>query len=215
MELNKGRLEKIWSEVPVDYYDKGEKFNFGQKLWHGKKFNSIKCLVANLRPVKILDIGCNSGVLTNKLFTIFPKSETIGVDVYKDAIDFAKEKYPKIKFIVADGRKLPFKNNYFDLITCVETLEHVFDPKTTLFEIRRCLKNDGRVIISMDTGNFLFNTIWFFWTRFGKGKVWRHSHLTKFNRIKLKNLIISGNFEIEEERVSHLGMSVAFKIKKK
>jgi SAM-dependent methyltransferase len=49
--------------------------------------------------------------------------------------------------VVSNSHKLPFKDNTFDLVTCVETLEHDDKPFKTLEEIHRVLKDGGKVIL--------------------------------------------------------------------
>ncbi len=208
-------LKEIWQKVPVDYYEQGTKRNIGQKIWHLRKLAVVKEAVRNLSPLKVLDVGSNGGVLTGKLARIFPQAKVFGVDVYAKAVKYAQSKYPSISFKVADAQKLPFKGKEFDLIFCLETLEHIVSPPKALSEMKRCLKDNGRAVISMDSGSGLFNLIWFFWIRFGRGRVWDGSHLWKFNRQKLKKMILEEGFAIESERVSHLGMAVTFVIKKR
>lgn len=212
--MNKIEFEKIWSQVPVDYYEKGIIGNLGQRYWHEQKFLTVKKLLTGFSPQKILDIGSNGGGLTAKIAGLFPKAKTTGVDVYPKVVSYALARHPSVSFLVADGQNLPFKTNQFDLIFCLETLEHVADPARVLSEIKRCLAKDGRAIISMDSGNLPFRIIWFFWTRFGKGKVWRGSHLTHFNKKILKEMIIKNGLLIEREVVSHFGMAVTLRLKK-
>lgn len=207
-------LEKIWGKVPVDYYEKGIAGNLGQKYWHHQKLLAIKKIVSGIFPRKILDIGSNGGDLTAKIAKLFPEAKVTGVDVYQKAVLYASHRFPAINFLVADGQKLPFKKAEFDLILCLETLEHVVDPGKTLEEIRRCLSKNGRVVISMDSGILPFRIIWFFWTRFGRGKVWGGSHLTRFNRKLFKGIVLDKGFVIEQEIVSHFGMAVTLKLKK-
>lgn len=212
-KISQKSLRKIWKSVPVDYYDRGIKENLGQRLWHQQKLAAIKKATAGLHPKQILDIGSNSGALTAKIAKIFPRAKMIGLDIHRESVEYAKKKYPHLKFEVADAQKLPFKNKSFDLILCLETIEHLVLPRKALREIKRRLKPNGTVIISMDSGNFLFNFIWFFWTRFGRGKVWHGSHLWRLNRQKLKKMILAEEFKIEKEISSHLGMAVTFRIK--
>jgi len=215
LKIGRQELQTIWEKTPVDYYEKGIKNNFGQKYWHHKKYQIIEQVVKESKPTIILDIGCHSGDLTARIANLFPNAQTYGVDVYEKAIKGARKKFPKIIFLVADAQKLPFPKNTFDLILCSETLEHVVFPQKVLKEIKRCLKDGEIAIISMDSGSFMFNLIWFLWTHFGKGKVWAGSHLSKFNRHKLKKMITQSGFLIKEEIISHFGMSVTFKLMKK
>lgn len=206
--------ELIWQKVPVDYYEKGVKKNIGQRLWHNQKFLAITKIVEGLKAEKILDVGSNGGILTSKISNLYPKAKVTGIDVYDKAVKYAGEKHPQIKFLVADAQSLPFKNNEFDLIFCLETLEHIVLPQKVLGEMKRCLTASGRIIVSMDTGNILFTILWFFWTTFGNGKVWQGSHLYHFTRTTLKKMIAKQDLIIEKEIISHLGMATTLRLKK-
>lgn len=207
-------LEKIWEQVPVDYYHKGVLKNIGQRYWHFRKYEIIKNIVKDYCPERILDVGSNGGDLTSKIAKLFPNSMTYAIDAYEKVIIYAKSRHPEVNFLRADAQKLPFKSNYFDLIFCLETLEHILFPQRALKEIRRCLRKNGAVVISMDSGSLLFSFIWFFWIKFGAGKVWRNSHLRKFNKNKLREMIINEGFKIKNEIVSHFGMCVTFEVSK-
>lgn len=214
MKNENKNLEKIWEQVPVDYYNKGVSRNIGQRYWHFRKYEVIKNIVKNHSPEKILDVGSNGGDLTAKIAKLFPDSKTYAIDAYEKAVIYAKKLHPEVYFRRADAQKLPFKSDYFDLIFCLETLEHILFPQKALREIGRCLKKNGEAIIPMDSGSFLFSFIWFFWIKFGAGKVWKNSHLHKFNKKKLKEMILNEGFKIKKEIVSHFGMSVTFEITK-
>ncbi|MEO6781772.1 MAG: bifunctional 2-polyprenyl-6-hydroxyphenol methylase/3-demethylubiquinol 3-O-methyltransferase UbiG [Bradyrhizobium sp.] len=56
----------------------------------------------------------------------------------------------EIDYYVASGESLPFANDAFDIVVCVDVLEHVEDLKRVLFEVRRVLRPNGV---------FLFDTI--------------------------------------------------------
>lgn len=209
-------LEEIWRQVPPDYYQKGVKKNLFQWIWHTWKWISMERFFKKLKkkPSKILDVGCASGFLTSRIAGFFPLSESFGVDSYKEAIRFGQKSYPNIKFRYADAHKLPFKNEKFDLITCIETLEHLENPKGAICEMYRCLKNDGYILIGQDTDNLLFKIIWMIWTK-RRGKVWHNSHLHPYNPKRLEKLIKECGLQIIKKRFSHLWMEVFFLIQKK
>lgn len=211
--MTTNRLKNIWSQVPPDYYEKGIAKNFFQKLWHTRKWMIIKKMI-DFNPQNVLDVGCASGWLAARIAKILPQASVTGVDVSPKMIDYAKVVHPDINFVQADAQKLPFPKESFDLIVCTETLEHVVDPSKVLNEIKRCLADDGIVVISMDSGSPLFKFIWFFWLK-TKGRVWRYAHLHQFNRSELKKLLRKTGFKIEEQKVSHLGMEITFKLKKR
>lgn len=215
MRNNSKTLEEIWQQVPPDYYQTGVKNNLFQWIWHTWKWNSMKQLLKELKnkPLKILDIGCASGYLTSQIASLFPNSEIFGVDSYKKAIEFGRKTYPNIKFKFADAHKLPFDNQSFDLIVCIETLEHLEDPKGAIKEIYRCLKSDGDVLIGQDTDNLLFKIIWMIWTK-TRGKVWHNSHVHPYGPRELEQLIKDCDFKVIKRKFSHFGLEAFFLVKK-
>ena len=157
---------------------------------------------------KILDVGCADGNLTNKVSVYLPNAAVVGVDLYSKSIKFAQRRNSGIEFIVADARKLPFKNGQFDTVICVEALEHIPDNSKAVREIYRCLKKGAKFIVLQDTDNFVFNFIWFFWTKW-KGKVWQGSHISCMKPKELVSLLETNGFKIVEKRYSHFGLEVA------
>ena len=201
-------LSAIWEQVPPDYYYQQ---NFLQKLWHEWKWLVIKHLLQkNSAPRKILDIGCNSGYLTSLIARTFPQAQVTGVDVDGKIIKEARKRHLQIKYLEADAHELPFADDQFDVVVISETIEHVRNPSQVLAEIARVLKKGGQTVIEMDSGSWLFRFIWFFWSRWGKGKVWKHAHLHPFKAWQLENLIKRCNFDIQEKIASHFGMAITF-----
>ena len=86
----------------------GEKPNFFEYL---KKFTN--------KNFKVLDLGCGSGELTLELSQFFEK--IVGIDHFDDYIKTAKKLKKAVGtenviFKIADGEKLPFENEYFDIV---------------------------------------------------------------------------------------------------
>ncbi len=202
-------LYRIWSQVPINYYQKGVKRNLFQNFWHTQKINLAKKILNKVDFKNCLDVGCASGYMVSEIAKTYPQAKYTGIDVYDKAIEYAKKTYPKIKFKVASAEKLPFKNNSFDLILFYETIEHVENPIECLKEIKRILKKNGTLILSMDSGNWLFRIVWFFWEN-TSGSIWKGAHLHPFHHNELEDLIIKSNYKIKDKIFSILGMEVTF-----
>jgi ubiquinone/menaquinone biosynthesis C-methylase UbiE len=211
--MTKNSSDSVLHQVPPDYYQKGVRNNLFQRIWHTGKLKNILGLI-KCDPKSILDVGSASGWFISQVSKSFPKAMCVGVDAYKDAIIYGTGKYKSIKFIHADAHDLPVADSCFDLIICTEVLEHVENPKGVLGEIRRVLKRGGAAVIEMDTGNLLFNLVWYLWTNL-KGKVWKDAHVHKFNSFKLEKMIENSGFIIEKKKIFNFGMAVAFYSKKK
>ena len=92
---------------------------------------------------RVLDVGFGIGYGMNTLST--KAAEVYGVDVDKKAYEYCSRevigKNPKIKGIqVYDGYHLNFPDNFFDVVTCVDVLEHVEKYDEFLAELLRVTK---------------------------------------------------------------------------
>ena len=205
--------KKILSQVPPDYYERGTRGNFLQRLWHNRKWKNLENLLGNATG-KLLDIGCADGTITRRIAENKLKLGVWGVDYYRKAIDYAKSKKSRAIFICSDARKLPFKSNTFDFVTCIETLEHIPDNQKVLSEIYRVLKKKGTFIVIQDSDSMLFNLIWGFWTNW-KGSVWRGAHVNCMKPDELQDFLVKEGFKIKEKRMTHFRLEVSFKAHKK
>lgn len=96
---------------------------------------------------KVLDVGCWTG---QYIGLMAPFCQAIGVDVNQKAINFARRRYPQVKFRLASVFSLPFKGDSFDVVTFWDVIEHLprGTEKKALLEIKRVLKNSGRLFLS-------------------------------------------------------------------
>lgn len=103
---------------------------------------------------KVLDIACGTGygslILTQTAGTV------TGVDLDFDAARKASAdcKGEAMSVLVADGCRLPLRDNHFDVITSFETLEHLHDRATFLKELQRTLRADGKLVLSTPNANY-------------------------------------------------------------
>lgn len=209
-------LKEIWQQVPPNYYQNGVKKNMLQRYWHTNKLVEVILAIRKrkISPENILDMGCASGWFLSKIAKVFKDSDCYGIDVYKEAVDFGKKKYKKITFRKEDIHNVSYKSNSFDVIICTEVLEHVVDPLQVLKEIKRLLRRNGVAVIEMDTGNFLFRAIWYWWTHLRHG-VWEDAHIHAFNAKKLEKLIRKSGLLIQEKKIFNFSMAVVFTATKK
>ncbi|KKP37883.1 hypothetical protein A2483_04950 [Candidatus Peregrinibacteria bacterium RIFOXYC2_FULL_33_13] len=94
-----------------------------------------------MKGSKILDIGCGHNEYMKNVYA--KTNETYGIDPDQRALDknsFIKNKFP------GKAEKLPFQDNFFDLVVSAWTLEHIEDPEKVFKEIYRVLKPSGKVM---------------------------------------------------------------------
>lgn len=101
----------------------------------------------------ILDIGCGGGRTISLLAKKTPKGKVFGIDHSPDCVKWSTEyndpliKAGQVDILQASVEKIPFKDNFFDLVTAVETI--YFWPKIieNFREVRRILKPGGGFLI--------------------------------------------------------------------
>jgi ubiquinone/menaquinone biosynthesis C-methylase UbiE len=108
---------------------------------------------------RILDIGCGSGRHTAAAGRL-ERAQVVGVDLALGDLAAAAERLRLHERLgdhgrggwllcAADGLRLPFGAERFDLVICSEVLEHVADPGRAAAEIARVLKPGGQLAVSV------------------------------------------------------------------
>ena len=123
-------------------------YNLEDSYWWfvGKRFLIDKFLKRSKKNNQILDVGCGTGIIMKMMQKY---GTTYGIDASKLAIDFCKKRNLK-NLKLGKIESLPYKNNQFDIVTCLDLLYHkeVKDDLKALKELSRVLKKGGRLLIT-------------------------------------------------------------------
>jgi len=98
--------------------------------------------VNQLKPGKILDVGCGPGSFLSAIGSQWKK---FGLEVSRPAAQIAKQ-YGEISTKTLE--KSGYTDQYFDVIFCHHVIEHIEDPVSFISELRRILAHDGWLIIA-------------------------------------------------------------------
>ena len=109
--------------------------------------------------VRILDVACGKGNITNAIKKKYPSSFITGLDISSTAIQEAVKKYRDIPFVVADCYSIPFASETFDIVVCNNFWEHITNPYLLGDNLNRILKSHGSLIISTPS-RYNFNNLW-------------------------------------------------------
>ena len=105
-----------------------------------------------INPITILDLGSGTGHGSQILHKRFRNSHIYQIDLSENMLKVSKKKSPfffsKDHFVCADINKLPFKENYFDLIFSSLALQWCNNLDTVFREVKNLLKNDGVFLFS-------------------------------------------------------------------
>lgn len=104
---------------------------------------------------KILDVACGYGELSYKISNKF-KCNVYGIDLSQNLIKKATEinqeaGNSKCHFSVANAESLPFDDDFFDGVISSSALEHFTNDETALNEIKRVLKPNGNIVMTVDS----------------------------------------------------------------
>lgn len=102
----------------------------------------------------ILDLGCAIGTITNAFNILNKNKTTYGIDLSKDAIEVAIEKYPLCKFSAQPAEDLSnYPENYFDVIHARQLYHFIRSSDEDMqiefiMHLMKYMKKNGMIIIS-------------------------------------------------------------------
>ena len=102
--------------------------------------------------VRILDVGCGSGMSTLALKNRFPDSEIIGVDLSNTMLESARKLLPDVQWIQRDCSESLEDLGQFDLVFSNAFLQWLPDQEEFIKNIRNCIKENG--ILALQIPNF-------------------------------------------------------------
>ena len=96
----------------------------------------------------VLDLGCGDGRLSSLLS---PSKHYVGVDYSGVRIKQARKDYPERRFYHDDLHGFVDSNNlnFFDLIVCVEVLEHLEDPRLLLDKLKQKKDKNAPIVATI------------------------------------------------------------------
>ena len=130
------QYEDFWADAPDD-----------PEPWAWQRRRSL--LLAEARPgQRVLDLGCGAGRFVVALRDA--GADPVGVELAEAALERARSNAPgaDLRLLDADG-SLPLEHASVDLVWCSEVLEHVADTAYLLLEVRRVLRPDGRLLVTV------------------------------------------------------------------
>lgn len=122
------------------------------------RFAYFDRFISNWQNLSVLDVGCGGGFSCE--FLAQRGAIVSGIDQSRNCIAIAQthaaQNQLAIEYQHGTAEALPYPDGYFDVVVCVDVLEHVHDLSRTLMEIHRVLKPEG--YFCFDTINRTFKS---------------------------------------------------------
>jgi len=131
---------------------------------HHYLFPSLKKLLNNIQhdgdkaqKLRVLDIGCGNGSLSNLIARL--GYEVVGIEDSLTGFMTAKQNFPECKFIHTSVYDIPYSDleGSFDIVISAEVIEHLVYPRELIKAVKKCLKPNGSLILTTPYHGYLKN----------------------------------------------------------
>ncbi len=150
---NKIQIQFVLGNYEDKYNTKNPISKFLVKGFIKKYRKGLAYVKANIKLKKVVDLGCGEGFLLREGIKVLGSNVKIfACDISKKEIFKAKQNLSEfnVKFSIQNVEDLKeYEDDWFDLVTCCEVLEHVFNPQKAMKEIYRILKKGGFALLSV------------------------------------------------------------------
>ena len=137
----------------------------------------------------VLDVGggCGSfrGFWSNRPGSIYVNHDP-NIKSFENFI--INEKAERVFFVEGVAENLPYKDNIYDTVLIADALDHFYNPKKSVEEAFRTLKNNGKLIILQCYRKMS-------WLNFVKEFIHQKMHISYLNKTKISRLIQEAGFK--------------------
>jgi len=130
----------------LDFYARfAESYDEWDSGVHGKAAERCAQLAAASPAMRLLDVGCGTGLVTHRLAAA--GGQVVGVDLSPAMLEQARRSRGDATFLQMDARDLYLQDAAFDAVTLCQVLSYQLHPQRVLDEVRRVLRRGGRLVV--------------------------------------------------------------------
>lgn len=186
----------VWRELESFYHQNYYGYSNGILYRAQTVFKNIinylrmRLIKKYVKSGRVLDIGCGSGIFL-KYLDRHTKFELYGQDISEVSLKLLSNENSNICYFNQGLNELVF-SDYFSCITMWSVFEHMIEPVEALNEIRRMLKNKGKLILLIPNMDGLQTRL--------NLKEWFHldipRHIYHYNKESILKLLTANGFKI-------------------
>lgn len=148
----------------------------------------------------VLEVGCGSGVLLERVGERLDPGLSIGCDISEGILKKSRMLAGANSYVRADAEHLPFKDFSVDLVYFFDLLEHVQSPGEVLRELGRVSK-DAMVAVPIESG-YISDLVYRLMRTLGREtNLERYGHIHRFTRGKCLSLLEKSGMSIRRYKV--------------
>jgi len=157
------------------------------------------------KKLKLLDEGCGIGQYVTGARLLGFQAE--GLDISPISVKIGRERGEKI--IVGDMRKMPYKNESFDIVIAGGSMEHFPETDLGLREANRVLKKGGEFLINVPYRYTIYVITKILQQTLG---LWTSGYEKSFSKSDFINKLQKNGFKILEVRKTRIGGGTRFPV---
>ncbi len=138
-----GFVKRAFTDIADRYVLTNHVLSLGTDILWRRKLGQ---LIEGQQPARLLDIATGSGDVAAEIARRCPDTDIIGLDFCQPMLEHARKR-ALTNLVVADGLRLPFEDNTFDITTVAFGLRNMASWKDGLIEMARTLKPGGTLYI--------------------------------------------------------------------
>jgi 2-polyprenyl-3-methyl-5-hydroxy-6-metoxy-1,4-benzoquinol methylase len=196
----KKKAANVWEPENIDNFWEWFSKNKYNVYFSKLVGSGILYLVKKQRSLSgdFLDYGCGPGFLLEQFLKT--GMNCYGCDTSESSVNIVNEKFTNKEHWKGakkiESCTIPFEDNKFDIITCVETIEHLSDEilDSVLKELYRSLNPEGIIIFTTPNNENLDKN--FIYCPFCGSEFHRVQHVRSFSKSSLTELLGRYNFKV-------------------
>ena len=152
LESKTEEVRSVARKFDKEFFDGERKFGYGGFSYNSRYWSEVVKDFSNYYNLndgsRILDVGCAKGFMLYDFYKLNSNLDLHGIDISKYAIDNSVPEI-KDKLQVANATKLPYEDNFFDLVIAINTIHNLDKDECgiALKEISRVSKKNAFVTV--------------------------------------------------------------------